>query len=280
MTPVKAIIPVAGFGVRRLPITKAVQKCMLPIGDRPIIDYVVEDCVKAGCHEIIFVVGEEFAQLRQYYGYNQLLERYLEDHEKTLELNAIRSLATKATFRYVIQDQHQPYGTAVPVWLSRSLIKSDESVLVVFGDQFFWNADGTSEIQRFVQRAQASDAQAAMLVTEVPQDQVHLYGIVATADTPGGESYERIVEKPRASDAPSNLANASCFLLRSDFFPFLEKVVMTPSNGERFLIDALNTYAAAGNSIEVIRAKGEFLDCGNTTGWLHANNKILKELSS
>src|SRR5688500_14108078 len=105
----KAIIPVAGFGTRRLPITKAVEKCMLPVGNRPLIDYVVEDCIKAGVEEFYFVVGEEFQQLKRYYGHNQLLEEYLQRNGKQEALDEILAIAHKARFHYVIQDQHQPY---------------------------------------------------------------------------------------------------------------------------------------------------------------------------
>src|SRR5687767_1023195 len=97
----KAIIPVAGYGTRRLPITKAVEKCMLPVGNRPIVDYVVEDCLKAGITDIIFVVSEQFEQLQNYYGNNELLEEYLKGKGKTAQLQEVRELARKAKFHYV-----------------------------------------------------------------------------------------------------------------------------------------------------------------------------------
>ena len=98
----KAIIPIAGYGTRRLPITKAIEKHMLPLGNRPMVDYLVEDCIRAGITEFMFVVGEEFDQIRRYYGQNQLLEEYLENKGKTDELEEIRSLNKKARFHYVI----------------------------------------------------------------------------------------------------------------------------------------------------------------------------------
>src|SRR5689334_11009751 len=104
----KAIIPVAGYGTRCLPITKAIEKCMLPVGNRPIIDYVVEDCLCAGIEEIIFVVGENFEQLKRYYGHNTLLEDYLKDRNKSTELGKVQAVGGGARFRYVIQDQYQP----------------------------------------------------------------------------------------------------------------------------------------------------------------------------
>lgn len=268
----KAIIPVAGYGTRCLPITKAIEKCMLPVGNRPIIDYVVEDCLRAGIEEIIFVVGENFGQLKRYYGHNTLLEDYLKDRGKSAELDTVRSIGGNARFRYVIQDQYQPYGTAVPVWLARYLIQPDESVLVVFGDQFFFRKDGGSELADFVARAENAGTPSAMLAVEVPWDEVSLYGIVATKVQNDRELYEKIVEKPGRDEAPSNLNNASCFILSHDIFPYLEQNVNQETSGEHYITDAINTFVADGHQMAVIRATGDYLDCGTTESWLRTNN--------
>jgi len=248
---------------------------MLPVGDRPIIDYVVEDCLKAGIEEFIFVVGEDFQQLKRYYGHNQLLETYLEDKGKMTELKEIQDLAAKARFRYVIQDQHQPYGTAVPVWLARYLVHPDEKVLVVFGDQFFYRPDGSSEIADFIAAASQAGTPAAMLAVEVPWEEVSNWGIVSTSRQGNVELYENIVEKPARGEAPSNLNNGSCFVFGHDIFPFLEENVNTEQTGEHMITDVLNAYVASGQQIAVVHAKGEFMDCGTTANWLHTNNRIL-----
>ncbi|HEX9153350.1 MAG TPA: sugar phosphate nucleotidyltransferase, partial [Candidatus Saccharimonadales bacterium] len=245
----KAIIAVAGFGTRRLPITKSLEKCMLPVGDRPIIDYVVEDCLKAGIEEFIFIVGEDFDQLKRYYGHNMLLETYLEDKGKTAELREVQALAEKARFRYVIQDQHQPYGTSVPIWLARYLMHPDEKVLVVFGDQFIYREDGQSEIASFISRASQSDTPAAMLAVEVPWEDVSHYGIVSTKQQGNLELYESIIEKPSRDQAPSNLNNASCFIFDHSIFPFLEQNVNAELTGEHMITDAINAYVKAGNQM-------------------------------
>src|ERR1043166_3800655 len=113
----QAIIPVAGFGLRRLPVTKAIEKCMLPVDDWPIVDYAVRDCLLAGASEITFVVNEQSTQLRTFYGRNLLLEKYLRARGKLEQLEQISSIGRRAIFHYVVQDQAQPYGTAVPVAL-------------------------------------------------------------------------------------------------------------------------------------------------------------------
>jgi UTP--glucose-1-phosphate uridylyltransferase len=275
MTCKKAIIPIAGYGTRRLPITKAIEKCMLPVGNRPVIDYIVEDCIRAGITEFLFVVGEEFDQIRRYYGQNQLLEEYLENKGKKKELKMVRDLDRKARFHYVVQDQYQPYGTTVPIWLCRHLIKKDEKFLVVFGDQFFYRPDGSSELADFIKQAGKSGTPSAMLANEVNWNDVSHYGIVVTKRQNGRELYEKIIEKPSREEAPTNLSNASCFVLDSAVFPFIEDNMEQEFEGEHFVTDALNSYSEAGNDMAVIRAKGEFLDCGTTEAWLHTNQRIL-----
>lgn len=253
---------------------------MLPVGNRPIIDYVVEDCIRAGITEFLFVVGEEFGQIKKYYGHNQLLEEYLEDKGKLKELEEVQALNKKARFHYVVQDQYQPYGTATPVWLCRHLIKPDEKVLVVFGDQFFYREDGTSELSDFLQQANEAGTPSAMMVNEVSWDDVSHYGVVVTRDKDGKELYERIVEKPTREEAPSNLNNSSCFLIDPAVFPFVEDNLDSSPQGEHLFIDAVNAYAAAGNDLAVIRAKGAYMDCGTTNGWLHANQHIITSPAS
>jgi UTP--glucose-1-phosphate uridylyltransferase len=273
----KAIIPVAGFGTRRLPITKAVEKCMLPIGDRPIIDYVVEDCLKAGVKDFYFVVGEEFAQLKRYYGHNQLLEEHLRDHHKTAELDEIIALANKARFHFVIQDQHQPYGTAVPIALCARMITPGEQILVAGGDDFVYNPDGTSEMARLLAATAAAGAKTGMLASRVPLPEISRYGALQTrADNKGNLLFEKVVEHPTPQAAPSNLINITKFVFDSVMLDCAKKVLDMPpaANGEYQITEALNLYSQT-NPILVLPAQGEYLDGGTTLGWLHANNRVV-----
>jgi UTP--glucose-1-phosphate uridylyltransferase len=270
----KAIIPVAGYGTRRLPITKAIEKVMLPVGNRPIVDYVVEDCLKAGVTDIIFVVGEQFNQMQTYFGRNALLEEYLKDKGKTKELEQIVNLAEKAKFHYIVQDQHQPYGTAVPVALCADMIDDDEQVLVLMGDDFVYNRDGSSAVKPLLDAAEQAGTTAAMLTVEVPHEDVHLYGVVRAENG----NYQEIVEKPNTEDAPSNLINISKYLFDKTMINYCKQVVKEATDGERYVIDALNRYVANGNRIAVVPAKGDYLDGGTLEGWLHANRVILGDL--
>jgi UTP--glucose-1-phosphate uridylyltransferase len=275
MTCTTAIIPVAGYGTRWLPITKAIEKCMLPVGNRPVIDYVVEDCLQAGIREFIFVVGEEFSQLKKFYGHNQLLEEYLEDKGKKDELDEVRLLRNKARFHYVVQDRYQPYGTATPIWLSRHLIKPNENFMYVFGDNFFFRNDHSSELTDFLRQAEEQNARAAMLANEVPWEEVSQYGIVVTKQEDGRELYQRIIEKPRREDAPTNLNNSTSYLLNADIFPFVEENLGGTWDNEHYFTDVLNAYTEAGNELVVVHAKGSYLDCGTPAGWLRSNQIVL-----
>lgn len=274
----KAIIPVAGFGTRRLPITKAVEKCMLPIGDRPIIDYVVEDCLKAGVQDFYFVVGEEFSQLKRYYGHHQLLEEHLKDHGKTHELEQINALADKARFHYIIQDQHQPYGTAVPIALCARMIAPGEQVLVAGGDDFVYNPDGSSEMARLLQAVNQADATSGMLAAEVPHEETARYGVLQTnTDEKGHMLFQQVVEHPDPATSPSNLINITKFVFDSEMLDCAKKILDLPpaANGEYQLTDALNLYSQRGKKLVVLPAAGEYLDGGTTQGWLHANNRVV-----
>lgn len=272
MNCTKAIIPMAGYGTRRLPITKAIDKCMLPVGNRPIVDYVVEDCIKAGITDIIFVVGEQFDQLQQFYGRNLLLEEYLRSNGKTKELQGIIDLAEKANFHYVVQDQHQPYGTAVPVALCADLIDANEQALVLMGDDFIYNRDGGSEVARLLSAAREAGVTAGMLAVEVPREDVHLYGVVRTESG----VFKEIVEKPKTEDAPSNLINISKYLFDKEMLNYAQDIAYGhAADGERYVTEALNRYVQAGKSIVVQPVQGEYLDGGSIDGWLHANNVVL-----
>jgi UTP--glucose-1-phosphate uridylyltransferase len=272
MNCTKAIIPVAGYGTRRLPITKAIEKCMLPVGNRPIVDYVVEDCIKAGITDIIFVVGEQFNQLQTYYGRNQLFEEYLRGKGKTKELEELVHLAEKANFHYIVQDQHQPYGTATPVGLCNDMIADDEVALVVMGDDFIYNKDGSSELARLIEAVKLAGTTSGMLAVEVPHESVHLYGVLETDNG----NFVSVVEKPQPEDTPSNLITISKYLFDKKMFQHAEAILHDNTiEGERQITDALNRYVSEGGRITVAPAKGDFLDGGSVDGWLHANNVVL-----
>lgn len=267
MTITKAIIPVAGWGTRRLPITKTIEKCMLPIGNRPLVDYVVEDCLKAGITEIIFIVGEQSTQIRDYYRENPALNDYLKRQGKEDKLPLVAA-PDGVTLRFVAQPSEGKYGTAVPVALAAEFIAENEAAVVLMGDDFIYNRDGSSEVARLI--ADVNDSECALLAAQVAPEDTSKYGVIES-DEQG--NYVRIVEKPAPEDAPSNLINISKYVLTKEVIDAC-KDLPTSLRGEYELPDAVNAFVTGGGKVKVVPAQGEYLDGGSVEGWLHANNVV------
>lgn len=269
MSITKAVIPVGGWGTRRLPITKAIEKAMLPIGNRPLVDYVVQDCIKAGIMDIYFVVSEGSYQLQAYYSENELLNRYLDANGKQERIIEVTPPAG-VTFHYLVQPQDGKYGTAIPVSLLMPELAIGESVVVLMGDDFIYNQDDSSEVTRLL--AATPENGNAMLGINVPRSDVSRYGVLEL--TPEHE-FLRIVEKPSPEQAPSTLINVSKYVLNYDVIQEITSYSRQTRSGEYYITDPINSYVARGGSVMVVEAHGQYLDGGTVEGWLHANNVVL-----
>lgn len=270
----KAIISVAGYGTRRLPITKTIEKCMLPFGNRPVVDYIVSDCVRAGITDIYFVISKGSVQLQHYFGNNTRLERYLEANGKADALKLIQNYKD-VNFHYIEQDvENGMYGTSIPVWLCREYISPDELVLIVMGDDITLNPDGESDIERLVE-----GGEPALLGVAVEPSEVSRYGVIATKDVDGRAVFDYIQEKPRAEEAKSHLINVSKYMLPGAVMGYIEKSVEKGKNdqGEYYITDPINDFVAAGNNISVVPAHGTYLDSGNVKAWIEANAWLLEQ---
>lgn len=263
----KAIIPVAGWGTRMLPITKAIEKCMLPIGTRPVIDYVVRDLIDAGINDIYFVVGEQSTQVQSYYRSNIQLNDYLKRQGKEDKLPLVAPIEG-VKFHFIVQPSAGKYGTAVPVGLVNDYIEEDELVAVIMGDDFIYNRDGTNEIKRLID---AADEGGSMIGVNVAREDVSKYGVLQLTEQ---GNYQKIIEKPSVEDAPSTLINVSKYVLPKVAIQAATTISVNPTRGEYEITDVINQYVVQGGSIKVVEAKGEFLDAGSVEGWLHANNVV------
>ena len=264
----KAIIPVAGYGTRMLPITRSIEKCMLPVGNRPVIDYIVQDVVDAGITDIYFVVGKEKTQLEEYYTPHPALDEYLRTAGKLALLEAAQP-PTSVNFHYLKQPQDGKYGTSVPVGIASEHIAADESAIVIMGDQFFWRRDGGSNTGDLVQMARDRNTSAAML--GVPMS---IEGIDSSIETDDNSNFVRIVEKPAPGEAPSDLQNASFYLFDKTIFELARTLPANPARGEYEITDVLNAYVAEGKPLAVGRTIGQYMECGSPAGLLAANQAI------
>ena len=266
----KAVIPVAGWGTRMLPITKAIEKCMLPVGKRPVIDYIVQDLVQAGIEKIYFVVGEQSHQLEDFYRSNIQLNDYLRRKGKENMLELVAPLKG-VSIHFITQPSTGTYGTSVPVGLTSDYIEEGESAFVIMGDQFFWREDGGSTAADLAALVEQKGVSAGLLGVPVPQEDVSKYGIIEKDDD---DTFVRIVEKPAPEDAPSNLNNASFYVFDKEIFELAKTLPVNPVRGEYEITDAINAYVSSGKPLVVGEAKGQYLDGGNVEGWLHANNVV------
>ena len=270
----KAIIPVAGWGTRRLPITKIIEKSMLPVGNRPLVDYSVQELIKAGVKDIYMVISNvEPCQVREFYRDNLALNEYLTERGKEDRLKLAKTLPDDVPFHYTVQDPAGKYGTAVPIALVVEEYKIDEPVLVFMGDDFIWNPGGESAAEALIKASEGN--KSAILGVEIDKNKVEKYGVLSAKD---GNLVE-VVEKPSVEEAPSNLINVSKYIMTPDL---LDKIVayvnehdFGPRDQEYMVTDPIDEYIKDGGVMKVAPTTGEFLDGGSVEGWLHANNVVL-----
>lgn len=269
----KALITAAGFGTRFLPITKTIQKEMLPLLDKPIIDYVVDDLISAGVTDIIFVIAEHNIQLIHFYRENQRLQRYLEAHHKVALYDHVAPLHQKANFHFIKQSDAEQYGTAVPLKLARSMLEKEEAFFVFMGDDLLYNADGKSESAAMLSLMEKTQAVAVATCVEKPSDQLFRYGVVKPKGQLPKLFLDSIIEKPQPGSEPSNLVNISKYIFTPQIFEILAHQKPDENSGELYITDTI-TQLAQTQPVAIHIPTGEYLDGGNPLEWLKANISV------
>ena len=269
----KAIIPVAGWGTRRLPITKVIEKSMLPVGNRPLVDYSVQELIAAGVKDIYMVVSNtEPCQVRDFYRDNLALNRYLVDRGKEDKLEKAKTLPDDVKIHYVAQDPSDKYGTAVPIAMAVEEFGINESVLVFMGDDFIWNPGGESAAEALIKVAGSGGS--AILGVEIDKNDVEKYGVLSEKN---GNLVE-VVEKPSVEEAPSNLINVSKYVMTPELLKlivdYVKKNDFGPLEQEYMVTDPIDEYIRNGGIMKVAATNGTYLDGGSVEGWVHANNVV------
>lgn len=270
----KAIIPVAGWGTRRLPITKIIEKSMLPVGNRPLVDYSVQELIKAGITDIYMVISNvEPCQVQEFYRDNHALNDYLVERGKADRLALAKTLPDHVKIHYTTQDPAGRYGTAVPIALVVEEYNIDEPVLVFMGDDFVWNPDGESAAESLIHSLQNAD-ESAILGVEIPKEKVDKYGVLNIKDG----KLTGVVEKPSVEEAPSNMINVSKYIMSKDLLRRIVNYVKShdfgPLDQEYLVTDPIDEYIKEGGVMRVAPTTGEYLDGGSVEGWVHANNVV------
>ena len=264
----KAVFPVAGLGSRFLPVTKASPKEMLPIVDKPLIQYAVEEAAAAGITEMIFVTGRNKRAIEDHFDKAYELETELEKKGKGALLDVVRSVLPEGV-RCIYIRQAEPLGLGHAVLCAQPVV-GDAPFAVVLADDLM-----DSEPPAMARMAQVFEREGSSLlgVEEVPRDQTQSYGIV-TIDRMDGDlaRIHSIVEKPKPADAPSNLAVIGRYVLTPRIFDLLSKV--TPgAGGEIQLTDAISALLAH-ERVLAVRLPGKRFDCGSKLGYLQATVEL------
>lgn len=256
----KALIPAAGFGTRFLPQTKAMPKEMLPIVDKPVIQYVVEEIVASGVENIIIVTGATKRAIEDHFDApSEDLVQNLVNGNKSKVLEQIKHISEMANFIYI--RQKGPYGNGTPVLAGESVIE-DEPFAVVWGDEFIY-----SEPPRLKQMIDVYEKYGGMVISGVKiekKEDLKRYGI-ADLEPVEGNVYKikRIVEKPEPDQAPSNIATHGAYILPPEIFAALKK--LNPGQGgEIWLVDAINLLKDEGVPLYAVEIEnGKYYDTGN-----------------
>ncbi|MCU0652812.1 MAG: UTP--glucose-1-phosphate uridylyltransferase [Candidatus Pacebacteria bacterium] len=260
----KVIIPAAGWGTRFLPATKAMPKEMLPIIDKPIIQYVVEEAVASGIKDAIIITGWHKRAIEDHFDRSMEMEKFLESQKKTKALDAIKKIAGLANFIYIRQKSDY-YGNAMPVLAGKTAI-GDEHFAVMWGDEFIMATP--PRLQQIIDVHKKYGGAVISAVRIESKDDVSRYGIADMEQVEDGIfKIKKIVEKPMPDEAPSNLATHGAYILPPDIFGIIEN--LTPRNGEVWLVDAINKLIESGYPVYGCEVKkGKYYDTGNKTEYL------------
>ena len=260
----KAVFPAAGLGTRFLPATKAQPKEMLPLVDKPAIQYVVEESVASGLDQIIIVTGRNKRAIEDHFDTAFELEHYLGSRGKTDELQQIKSISELAEVSYV--RQREPLGLGHAILVARALV-GDEPFGVFLGDDIIGGAS-TPCMKQLLDVYDKLDG-PVIAVERVPRDRIHQYGVIAGRNI-GGNVWEisDLVEKPRAEDAPSDLAIIGRYVLTPDLFDILAGTA-ADRRGEIQLTDGLRTLRKR-RPMYAVEFEGKRYDTGDKLGFLKA----------
>src|SRR5215470_9044496 len=260
----KGVFPAAGLGTRFLPATKAQPKEMLPLVDKPTIQYVVEEAVASGLQEIIIVTGRGKRAIEDHFDAAFELEYYLNDRGKVEELAQIKTISELASVSYV--RQKEPLGLGHAILVARSLV-GDEPFGVFLGDDIIGGAP-TPCMRQLLDVYERHDG-PVVAVERVPRDRIHQYGVIAGRNLGGNVwQIDDLVEKPRAEDAPSDLAIIGRYVLTPDLFPILAETA-ADKRGEIQLTDGLRGLRRR-RPMYAVEFVGKRFDTGDKLGFLKA----------
>ena len=270
----KCLFPVAGYGTRFLPATKAMPKEILPVVNKPLVQYGVEEASEAGIREFGFVTGRGKRAIEDHFDISYELEHQIAGSGKEDLLNSIRDLIDHNSFAFTRQNEMKGLGHAI---LTGRNLMGDNPFAVVLADDLCVPDEGDEGVLAQMVKLYNQFRCSIVAIMEVPADQTHKYGVIAGETMKDGlYRITDMVEKPAPEDAPSNLAIIGRYILTPDIFDIIER---TPAgkNGEVQITDALLEQAKNG-CVLAYQFRGRRFDCGSIDGFVEATNHVYEHI--
>ena len=260
----KAVLPVAGLGTRFLPASKATPKEMLPIIDKPLVQYAVEEAISAGINEIIFITSPEKNSIKKHFNKNEEIESRL---IKSGKIDMVKKLNpemfSNVTFYYVNQESQNGLGDAI--LHAEGIVNNEDFAVLLPDDLIFSKHSCLSQLIEIYNKKNFS----VIAVNKIDKENIHKYGVIKPGDTIGKSiNVEDIIEKPSFEDAPSDIAVCGRYILTSSIFKHL-KSTNFDKNGEVQLTDAIKSLIK-DEEVTACLYDGEKFDCGSKKGFVHA----------
>ncbi len=270
----KCLFPVAGYGTRFLPATKSMPKEMLPVVNKPLVQYGVEESLEAGLSEIGFVTGRGKRAIADHFDVSYELEHQIAGTSKEEYLSSIRSVMARGSFSFTRQREMRGLGDAI---LNGKRLIGDEAFGVVLSDDLCVSEGGGPGVLAQMVNLYRQFRCSIVAIQEVPEDQISKFGVIAGSQIKADlVQVSNMVEKPDAKDAPSNLAVIGRYILTPDIFDILEDT-QPGKNGEIQLTDALLAQAKNG-CVLAYKFKGRRFDCGSVEGFVEATNYVYENI--
>lgn len=268
----KLIIPAAGLGTRFLPITKSIPKEMLPLGNKPALQYIVQEAIDAGIRHINTIISPQKSSIIDYFSYNSALTNLLKEQNKDHLLSEINEIIDQVDFQYSIQDK--PMGVANALLKIENFINPGEFFAMAYPDDIILGQK--SEISNLIHVAQEHKAIVFGLI-QIPREKISSYGVITPGKIINNDLIEIIdfVEKPKPEEAPSDLAIVGRFILHHDIFAHI-KELPEKNNQEIIWFDAIKAMIQKGYKVLGFKIQGQRFDTGVPQGWVdcvHAINK-------
>ena len=269
----KCLFPVAGYGTRFLPATKSMPKEMLPVVNKPLVQYGVEEAIEAGMTNCALVTGRGKRAIADHFDISYELEHQISGSSKEALLGSIRDVIDQGIFTMVRQREMLGLGHAV---LTGEPLIGPEPFGMVLSDDLCLNTGGPSVLAQMAQLFEEFGC-SVVAVQEVPDEDIHNYGVIAGEQLRDGiYRVERMVEKPNAAEAPSNLAIIGRYILTPDIFDIIRGTAPGAS-GEIQITDALQQQANTGGVI-AYKFEGRRFDCGSVPGFVEATNHVYETI--